>query len=348
MLSMPEELTRIARHRVGPSPALPGTLSRMREGTVSAADRVRGRDKRRCCREGARLVQDSPHDYEIGHFALVLALCIAAVQAVLPLIGAARGDALLIGLARPAAIGQFLFVGDRLLRADARLCASRFLAAQRRDQFAAATKPMLYKITGVWGNHEGSMLLWVFMLALFGAAVALFGRNLPPALRARVLAVQAMIGVGFLLFILLTSNPFLRLVPAPADGNGLNPLLQDPRPRLPSALPLSRLCRLLDRVLLRRRRADRGPGRRGLGALGAALDARRLVRADHRHRDGQLVGLLHARLGRLVVLGPGRERLVHAVAGRHRAAALRDRRREARRAEELDHPARDHRPFRCR
>jgi cytochrome c-type biogenesis protein CcmF len=90
-----------------------------------------------------------------------------------------------------------------------------------------STKPLLYKLTGVWSNHEGSMLLWVFILALFGAAVALFGQNLPPALRARVLAVQAMIGVGFLLFILFTSNPFLRLWPVPADGMGLNPILQD-------------------------------------------------------------------------------------------------------------------------
>ena len=89
-------------------------------------------------------------------------------------------------------------------------------------------KPLLYKLSGVWSNHEGSMLLWVFILALFGAAVALFSHNLPPALRARVLAVQAMIGVGFLLFILLTSNPFLRLFPVPADGAGLNPILQDP------------------------------------------------------------------------------------------------------------------------
>jgi cytochrome c-type biogenesis protein CcmF len=91
-----------------------------------------------------------------------------------------------------------------------------------------STKPLLYKITGVWGNHEGSMLLWVLILSLCGAAVAWFGTNLPPALRARVLAVQGMIGVGFLLFILLTSNPFLRLEPAPLDGNGMNPVLQDP------------------------------------------------------------------------------------------------------------------------
>ncbi|MBV9586634.1 MAG: heme lyase CcmF/NrfE family subunit, partial [Alphaproteobacteria bacterium] len=92
---------------------------------------------------------------------------------------------------------------------------------------SSSLKPLLYKLTGVWSNHEGSMLLWVFILALFGAAVAAFGHNLPPALRARVLAVQAMIGVGFLVFILFTSNPFLRLYPAPAEGAGLNPILQD-------------------------------------------------------------------------------------------------------------------------
>jgi cytochrome c-type biogenesis protein CcmF len=91
-----------------------------------------------------------------------------------------------------------------------------------------SAKPLLYKITGVWGNHEGSMVLWVFILSLFGAAVAWFGNNLPPALRARVLAVQGMIGLGFLLFILLTSDPFTRISPAPLDGRGLNPVLQDP------------------------------------------------------------------------------------------------------------------------
>ena len=91
-----------------------------------------------------------------------------------------------------------------------------------------SAKPLLYKIAGVWGNHEGSMLLWALILALFGAAVALFGSNLPDALRARVLGVQALIGVGFLAFILFTSNPFERVSPAPPDGNGLNPLLQDP------------------------------------------------------------------------------------------------------------------------
>jgi cytochrome c-type biogenesis protein CcmF len=89
-------------------------------------------------------------------------------------------------------------------------------------------KPMLYKVSGTWGNHEGSMLLWVLILAGFGAAVAVFGGNLPPQLRARALSVQAWIAVGFYLFILLTSNPFERVFPPPLDGQGLNPLLQDP------------------------------------------------------------------------------------------------------------------------
>src|SRR5579884_3642678 len=163
---------------------------------------------------------------EIGHFALVLALCIAAVQMSLPLIGAARGDGALIALARPAALGQFLFIAIAFFALIHAYAVSDFSLVNVATN-SSVNKPLIYKLTGLWSNHEGSMLLWVFMLGLFGAAVAGFGRNLPPPLRARVLAVQAMIGFGFLLFILLTSNPFLRLLPAPADGNGLNPILQD-------------------------------------------------------------------------------------------------------------------------
>src|SRR5579871_4894929 len=163
---------------------------------------------------------------EIGHFALVLALCIAAVQMSLPLIGAARGDGALIALARPAALGQFLFIAIAFFALMHAYAVSDFSLVNVATN-SSVNKPLIYKLTGLWSNHEGSMLLWVFMLGLFGAAVAGFGRNLPPPLRARVLAVQAMIGFGFLLFILLTSNPFLRLLPAPADGNGLNPILQD-------------------------------------------------------------------------------------------------------------------------
>src|SRR5579872_2917500 len=164
---------------------------------------------------------------EIGHFALVLALCVAVIQSTLPLVGAARGDGALVALARPAAVAQFLFIATAFFALMHAYAVSDFSLVNVAEN-SNSMKPLLYKVTGVWSNHEGSMLLWVFMLSLFGAAVALFGRNLPPALRARVLAVQAMIGVGFLLFILFTSNPFMRLFPVPADGNGLNPILQDP------------------------------------------------------------------------------------------------------------------------
>src|ERR1700680_4245800 len=164
---------------------------------------------------------------EIGHFALVLALCVAVLQASLPLYGAARGDGALIAWARPAAMAQFLFVAIAFFALMHAYAVSDFSLANVAAN-SNSLKPLLYKLSGVWSNHEGSMLLWVFILALFGAAVAAFSRNLPPALRARVLAVQAIVGVGFLLFILLTSTPSQRLWPAPADGMGLNPILQDP------------------------------------------------------------------------------------------------------------------------
>src|SRR4051794_10475729 len=164
---------------------------------------------------------------EIGHFSLILALCVAALQAVVPLVGAAREEAALTAWARPAALAQFLFVGIAFAALTYAYVVSDFSLANVAAN-SNSMKPLLYKVSGVWSNHEGSMLLWVFILALFGAAVAVFGRNLPPGLRARVLAVQAMIGFGFLLFILFTSNPFERVRPAPPDGAGLNPILQDP------------------------------------------------------------------------------------------------------------------------
>ena len=147
-----------------------------------------------------------------------------------------------------------------------------------------SAKPLIYKISGVWGNHEGSMLLWALILALFGAAVALFGANLPDTLRARVLAIQALIGVGFLAFLLFTSNPFERLSPAPADGNGLNPLLQDPG--LAFHPPLLYLGYVGFSVTYAFAIAALLEGRvdAGLGALGAAVDAGRLVLPDPRHR----------------------------------------------------------------
>jgi cytochrome c-type biogenesis protein CcmF len=164
---------------------------------------------------------------ELGHFALILALCLAALQATLPLYGAARNHAGLMAVGQSAAVAQFLLIAASFAVLVNAYVTSDFSLATVVEN-SQSTKPLLYKIAGVWGNHEGSMVLWVFILSLFGAAVALFGDNLPPGLRARVLAVQGMIGIGFLTFILFTSNPFLRVHPAPLDGNGMNPVLQDP------------------------------------------------------------------------------------------------------------------------
>ena len=164
---------------------------------------------------------------ELGHFALVLALLVAIVQGTAPLIGAARGLEPLMAVGRTAALAQFLLVLLAFLSLMNAYVQSDF-SVLNVAQNSHSAKPLLYKIAGTWGNHEGSMLLWVLILALFGAALALFGSSLPEALKARALAVQAWVGVGFHLFILLTSNPFARLDPPPLDGQGLNPLLQDP------------------------------------------------------------------------------------------------------------------------
>ena len=164
---------------------------------------------------------------ELGRFALALAATIAIAQAVLPIWGAARGIPRLMFAGGALAIGQFA----ALLTAAACL-----VAAAVNDDFSvlnivensAHAKPLLYKITGTWGNHEGSIVLWALILAICGAAVAAFGRNLPTALRARVLGVLGFVSAGFLLFSLLASDPFDRVLAPPPDGQGMNPLLQDP------------------------------------------------------------------------------------------------------------------------
>lgn len=164
---------------------------------------------------------------EIGHFALILALFVAVAQAAVPLVGAALGRQALMAVARPAALAQGALVGTAFGALTWCYVVSDF-SVLNVVQNSHVTKPLLYKIAGVWANHEGSMLLWVFILGLYGMMLALFGGALPPRLRARALAVQGLIAVGFILFILLTSNPFLRVDPAPINGEGLNPLLQDP------------------------------------------------------------------------------------------------------------------------
>ncbi len=164
---------------------------------------------------------------EFGHFALILALLVAIVQMILPGLGARLGDVRMMRVAEPAAVSQLFLLTISFLALTQAYMVSDFSVMSVASN-SHSTKPMIYKIAGVWGNHEGSMLLWVLILALFGAAVAWFGANLPATLKANVLSVQAAISVAFLLFIITTSDPFLRLDPAPADGRGLNPILQDP------------------------------------------------------------------------------------------------------------------------
>ncbi len=164
---------------------------------------------------------------EIGHFALVLAFSVAVFQMIVPMIGAHKNWSAWMAVARPAASLQFALVAISFAALTYAFVTSDFslnlvVANSHTD------KPLLYKISGVWGNHEGSLLLWVLILSLFGASAAWFGENLPPRLRARVLAVQSSVGVAFYAFILFTSNPFLRLELPPFNGQDLNPLLQDP------------------------------------------------------------------------------------------------------------------------
>ena len=164
---------------------------------------------------------------ELGHFALVLAFMAAIIQMIVPMIGAQKRWSGWMAVAEPAATLQLLMTGFAFAALMHAFITSDFsLRVVVMNSHSA--KPMLYKISGLWGNHEGSMLLWVLIVSLFGAMAAWFGGNLPPTLKARVLSVQAAIGVAFYAFILFTSNPFLRVAVPPFDGEDLNPLLQDP------------------------------------------------------------------------------------------------------------------------
>ncbi|SFD43525.1 heme lyase CcmF/NrfE family subunit [Roseivivax sediminis] len=164
---------------------------------------------------------------ELGHFALILAFLTALVQMIVPLVGAHMRWPGWMAVAEPAASAQFLLTAGSFAALVYAFVTSDFSLAVVTSNSHSA-KPLLYKITGTWGNHEGSMLLWVLILTLFGAMAAWFGGGLPPSLRARVLAVQSSVAAAFFAFILFTSNPFDRLAVPPFDGQDLNPLLQDP------------------------------------------------------------------------------------------------------------------------
>lgn len=176
---------------------------------------------------GASSLYNDSMFIELGHFALILAFAVAILQAIIPLIGAHKYWPGWMAFAVPAANAQFFLTATSFAALTYAFVTSDF-SLQVVVENSHTAKPMLYKVSGVWGNHEGSMLLWVLIVTLFGACAAWFGGNLPPGLKARVLAVQSMIGAAFLGFVLFTSNPFARLQFPPFNGHDLNPLLQDP------------------------------------------------------------------------------------------------------------------------
>ncbi len=229
---------------------------------------------------------------ELGHFALILALLLSVVLGTLPIVGARAEHP---GVDRARAAGRAGHVrcsspwpwAASSIRSSTSDFSVLNVATNSNSQL-----PVQYRIAATWGSHEGSMLLWVFMLAFWTLAVSLKSRHLPDEMVARVLGVMGLVSFGFLLFMLLTSNPFDRLFPVPADGRDLNPLLQDPGHGDAPADAVHGLRRLLGRVRVRHRRAaGRAPGRH-LGALVAAVDHARLELPHHRHHDRQLVGLL--------------------------------------------------------
>ena len=164
---------------------------------------------------------------EIGLFALILAFAVALFQGTVPLVGAARNDPALMAVSDVSSVVLCALVTIAIVMLGLGYVTSDF-SLLNVWQNSHTLKPLIYKVSGVWGNHEGSLVLWVLILAVYGAALAVFGRQVPPDLRARALAIQGLIAAGFLAFSLFTSNPFARIVPIPAEGMGLNPILQDP------------------------------------------------------------------------------------------------------------------------
>ncbi|MFZ3310230.1 MAG: heme lyase CcmF/NrfE family subunit, partial [Xanthobacteraceae bacterium] len=164
---------------------------------------------------------------ELGHYALMLALGLAVIQGVMPIVGTRTNDPVLMSIAAPAALAQFAFVAAAFTALAVSYVTSDFSVLNVYEN-SNTQMPLIYRLTSIWGNHEGSMMLWVSILTFFGATVAVFGTNLPAVLKANALAVQAWIAAAFEIFILLTSNPFVRIPNAPFEGQDLNPILQDP------------------------------------------------------------------------------------------------------------------------
>ncbi len=277
---------------------------------------------------------------ELGHFALVLALLLAGLQAFFGIVGPALARDRWTAAASSAVAGQFVMIATAvgiLVYAFVTYDFSVLYVAENSN----SALPLMYRIAALWGAHEGSLLLWIFLLAVWTLAVAIASRNLPERFAARVLGVLGVLSFGFILFTLATSDPFRRLIPAAADGHDLNPLLQDPGLAIHPPVLYTGLCGPCGGLLLRLRRDARGPHGSGLGALDTTLDDRGVGLPDLRHHAWQLVVVLHAGVGRLLGVGSGRECLLHAVAGGHRAHPFPRRDRKTRPVQELDAAASD-------
>jgi cytochrome c biogenesis factor len=280
---------------------------------------------------------------ELGHFALVLALVVAVLQFLVPVVGVWKGYPGAQAVARHAALlllALLLFSFGMLTLAFIRNDFTLDYVARQSNTML----PVWYKISAVWGGHEGSLLLWALVLAIWSAAVAVFSRGLPRDMVARVLAILGGISVAFILFILLTSNPFRRLLPDfPPDGNDLNPLLQDPG--LIFHPPMLYMGYVGFAVPFAFALAGLMGGR--LDSAWARWSRPWTVAAwcflTCGYRAGVLVGVLRTGLGRLVVLGSGGKCLVHAVAGRHGPDSFTGRDGKAGRLQSVDRHAGHHR-----
>jgi cytochrome c-type biogenesis protein CcmF len=182
---------------------------------------------RRLPRRDEIVPEAQPMIAELGHYALMLALGLALIQGTMPIVGTRTNDPILMSIATPTALAQFAFVATAFTALAICYVISDFSVLNVFEN-SNSQMPFIYRLTSIWGNHEGSMMLWVGILTFFGALVAVFGSNLPAALKANALAVQAWIAAAFHLFILMTSNPFVRIAQAPFEGQDLNPILQDP------------------------------------------------------------------------------------------------------------------------
>ncbi len=241
---------------------------------------------------------------ELGHFSLIIALFLALSLGVLPIFGAARNNRVLMGLARPLATGQFVFIALAFAALAYSFLHNDFSVLYVAEH-SNSQLPLHYRFAAIWGGHEGSLLLWVTILSVWAVAVATFSKHLPEEMVARVLGVMGLIAVGFILFMLLTSDPFVRLLPAAADGQELNPLLQDPG--LVIHPPMLYMGYVGFSVAFAFAIA---------ALIGGKLDATwarwsrpwttvAWVFLTVRRDAGQLVGILRTGLGRVVVLGPG-------------------------------------------